>query len=64
MSFFISNAMADAAAPAAASPMGGGFEWIFLVGFLVIFYVAGHRSVAHGIASDPGRPLDLARSIV
>ncbi|AMT90662.1 preprotein translocase subunit YajC [Pseudomonas glycinis] len=39
MSFFISNAMADAAAPAAASPMGGGFEWIFLVGFLVIFYL-------------------------
>ena len=38
MSFFISNAMADAAAPAAA-PMGGGFEWIFLVGFLVIFYL-------------------------
>ena len=37
MSFFISNAMADAAAPA-AGPMGGGFEWIFLVGFLVIFY--------------------------
>jgi preprotein translocase subunit YajC len=30
--------MADAAAPAAA-PMGGGFEWIFLVGFLVIFYL-------------------------
>ena len=39
MSFFISNAMADAAAPAAASPMGGGFEWFFLVGFLVIFYL-------------------------
>ena len=39
MSFFISNAMADAAAPAAAGPMGGGFEWIFLVGFLVIFYL-------------------------
>ena len=32
MSFFI---------PAAegAAPMGGGFEWIFLVGFLVIFYL-------------------------
>ncbi len=35
MSFFISNAMADAAAPAAAGPMGGGFkirfrkEWEF-----------------------------------
>ena len=39
MSFFISNAMADAAAPAAAGPLGGGFEWIFLVGFLVIFYL-------------------------
>jgi len=39
MTFFISNAMADAAAPAAAGPMGGGFEWIFLVGFLVIFYL-------------------------
>ena len=38
MSFFISSAFADAAAPAAA-PMGGGFEWIFLVGFLVIFYL-------------------------
>jgi len=39
MSFFISPAFADAAAPAAAGPMGGGFEWIFLVGFLVIFYL-------------------------
>ena len=38
MSFFISSAFADSAAPAAA-PMGGGFEWIFLVGFLVIFYL-------------------------
>ena len=38
MSFFISSAFADAAAPAAA-PMGDGFEWIFLVGFLVIFYL-------------------------
>ena len=38
MSFFISSAFADAAARAAA-PMGGGFEWIFLVGFLVIFYL-------------------------
>ena len=38
MSFFISNAMADAAAPA-AGPMGGGFEWIFLLGFLAIFYL-------------------------
>ncbi|MGH8415995.1 MULTISPECIES: preprotein translocase subunit YajC [Pseudomonas] len=39
MSFFISSAFADAAAPAPAGPMGGGFEWIFLVGFLVIFYL-------------------------
>ncbi len=39
MSFFISSAFADTAAPAAAGPMGGGFEWIFLVGFLVIFYL-------------------------
>ncbi|AUF95020.1 preprotein translocase subunit YajC [Pseudomonas sp. 02C 26] len=38
MSFLIPAAYADAAAPAAA-PMGGGFEWIFLVGFLVIFYL-------------------------
>ncbi len=38
MSFFISNAFADGAAPAAAGP-AGGFEWIFLVGFLVIFYL-------------------------
>lgn len=37
MSFFIPAAMAqEAGAPA---PMGGGFEWIFLVGFLVIFYL-------------------------
>ena len=38
MSFFISPAFADAAAPA-AGPAGTGFEWIFLVGFLVIFYM-------------------------
>ncbi len=38
MSFFISNAFADGAAPAAAAP-AAGFEWIFLVGFLVIFYL-------------------------
>ncbi|KTC37429.1 preprotein translocase subunit YajC, partial [Pseudomonas putida] len=31
-------AFADAAAPA-AGPAGTGFEWIFLVGFLVIFYM-------------------------
>ncbi|WP_017904908.1 preprotein translocase subunit YajC [Pseudomonas asplenii] len=39
MSFFISNAFADGAAPAAAAGPAGGFEWIFLVGFLVIFYL-------------------------
>ena len=38
MSFFISPAFADAAAPA-AGPAGTGFEWVFLVGFLVIFYL-------------------------
>ncbi|MDY7559213.1 preprotein translocase subunit YajC [Pseudomonas sp. 10B1] len=37
MSFFIPSAFADAAAP--AGPAGSGFEWIFLVGFLVIFYL-------------------------
>lgn len=35
----IPAAYADAAAPAAAGPAGTGFEWIFLVGFLVIFYL-------------------------
>ncbi|MDD2051766.1 preprotein translocase subunit YajC [Pseudomonas putida] len=38
MSFLIPAAFADAAAPA-AGPAGTGFEWIFLVGFLVIFYL-------------------------
>ena len=38
MSFLIPAANADAAAPA-AGPAGTGFEWIFLVGFLVIFYL-------------------------
>ncbi|MEE4464467.1 preprotein translocase subunit YajC, partial [Azotobacter chroococcum] len=37
MSFLIPAAYAEAAAPAGAPP-GTGFEWIFLVGFLVIFY--------------------------
>lgn len=37
MSFFIPAAVAQTAEGAA--PMGGGFEWIFLVGFLVIFYL-------------------------
>lgn len=39
MSFLIPAAYADAAAPAAAGPAGTGFEWVFLVGFLVIFYL-------------------------
>ncbi|WP_437883545.1 preprotein translocase subunit YajC [Pseudomonas sp. LRF_L74] len=39
MSFLISAAYADGAAPAAAAQGAGGFEWIFLVGFLVIFYL-------------------------
>ncbi|KAF1056875.1 MAG: Sec translocon accessory complex subunit YajC [Pseudomonas delhiensis] len=39
MSFLIPAAFADAAAPAAAGPVGSGFEWVFLVGFLVIFYL-------------------------
>lgn len=38
MSFFIPAAVAQTAEGAAA-PMGGGFEWIFLIGFLVIFYL-------------------------
>ncbi|MBC3481283.1 preprotein translocase subunit YajC [Pseudomonas sp. SWRI77] len=38
MSFLIPAAYAEAAAPA-AGPAGTGFEWIFLVGFLVIFYL-------------------------
>lgn len=41
MSFFISAAYADTAAPAAAAaqPMAGAFQWVFLAGFLVIFYL-------------------------
>ena len=39
MSFLIPAAYADAAAPAAAGLAGTGFEWVFLVGFLVIFYL-------------------------
>ena len=37
MSFFIPAAIAQTADGAA--PMGGGFEWVFLLGFLVIFYL-------------------------
>ncbi|MBA1188890.1 preprotein translocase subunit YajC [Pseudomonas entomophila] len=39
MSFLIPAAYADAAPAAGAGPAGTGFEWIFLVGFLVIFYL-------------------------
>lgn len=39
MSFLIPAAYADAAAPAAAAAGAGGFEWVFLIGFLVIFYL-------------------------
>ncbi|MBD9482342.1 preprotein translocase subunit YajC [Pseudomonas sp. PDM14] len=39
MSFLIPAAYADAAAPAAAASGAGGFEWVFLIGFLVIFYL-------------------------
>ncbi|MCL7462083.1 preprotein translocase subunit YajC [Pseudomonas sp. NW5] len=38
MSFLIPAAYADTAA-AAASPAGTGFEWVMLVGFVVIFYL-------------------------
>ena len=37
MSFFIPAAMAQSAGGAA--PAGSGFEWIFLIGFVVIFYL-------------------------
>ena len=40
MSFLSPAAYADAAAPAAAAgPAGRGFEGVFLIGFLVIFYL-------------------------
>lgn len=39
MSFLIPAAYADAAPAAAAGPAGTGFEWVFLIGFLVIFYL-------------------------
>ncbi|QLF92432.1 preprotein translocase subunit YajC [Pseudomonas sp. ABC1] len=35
MSFLIPAAYADASA---AAPAGSGFEWLFLIGFLAIFY--------------------------
>jgi preprotein translocase subunit YajC len=45
MSFLIPAAFADAGAPA-AGPAGSGFEWVFLVGFLVIFYLMIWRPLA------------------
>ena len=39
MSFLIPAAFAADVAPAAGAPAGTGFEWVFLVGFLVIFYL-------------------------
>lgn len=39
MSFLISAAYADAAAPAAAAPGGEYMQFLFLGGFLVIFYL-------------------------
>ena len=40
MSFLIPAAYADAAAPAAAAgPVCSCFVWLFLIGFLVIFYL-------------------------
>ena len=42
MSFLIPSAYADVAAPATtAAPGGGGFEWIFLIGFVAVCLVAG-----------------------
>jgi preprotein translocase subunit YajC len=37
MNFLIPAAYADGAVP--AGPAGSGFEWVFLLGFLVIFYL-------------------------
>ena len=58
MSFFISNAMADAAAPAAAGPLGGGFEWIFLLatvlvgaGFVTVLVLG--RKVSNSLVAQP-----------
>ncbi|MBP8184667.1 MAG: preprotein translocase subunit YajC [Pseudomonas sp.] len=39
MSFLISPAFADAAAPAAAAPGGEYVQFLFLGGFIVIFYL-------------------------
>lgn len=39
MSFLISSAFADAAAPAAAAPGGEYIQFLFLGGFVVIFYL-------------------------
>ena len=47
MSFLIPAAYAQ---EAAAGPAGSGFEWLFLVGFLVIFYLMIWRPQAKRIA--------------
>ena len=44
MSFLIPAAYAQ---EAAAGPAGSGFEWLFLVGFLVIFYLMIWRPQAN-----------------
>ncbi|VFT12782.1 preprotein translocase subunit YajC [Pseudomonas aeruginosa] len=59
MSFLIPAAYADAAAPAAAGPAGTGFEWVFLVGFLVIFYLmilASPGQARQGTQEPAGQP--------
>ncbi|MEE4250196.1 MAG: preprotein translocase subunit YajC [Alcanivoracaceae bacterium] len=38
MSLLISPAFAEAAAPAGAAGPGAGFDWILIVGMVVIFY--------------------------
>ena len=38
MSLLISPAFAEAGAPAAAAGPGAGFDWILIVGMVVIFY--------------------------
>ena len=58
MSFLIPAAYADAAAPA-AGPAGTGFEWIFLVGFLVIFYLMIWRPQAKRAQEQKNRLSNL-----
>ena len=53
MSFFIPAAFAEGAVPA-AGPAGSGFEWVFLVGFLVIFYLMIWRPQAKRAKEQKG----------